>query len=344
LSLSSACKVAYFRGYAAASIDLSSNPGAMLAVGLSETEIKSFIDQIGPHHGQITIACLNSPKSITLSGSKCSIDAIQALLEKERVFFKRLPGHLAYHSPQMNEVAQPYKGLLTGLCSGPPIHDHLVMVSSLTGSKVSVESASTVNYWVENLISPVKFAQALSNLGNPSVKKLRGSLNADKASLLISEFLEIGPHSTLKGAIRDSVVPKTGQTSFSYSSMLVRGRSAYDTAAHALGYLWCQGYKVNVGEFNTKLRNCNEQHNMLTDLPGYPFDHSKKFWIESRISQSFRFRKHAPLPVLGTPVVDWNPLDPRWRNVITISENTWIKDHNVCNPWYTTSRRTLTYL
>jgi acyl transferase domain-containing protein len=330
LSLRSACRIAYFRGCVAASLEVSTHPGAMLAVGLSEMEIQDFINQIDSKHGLITIACLNSPKSVTLSGSRASIDELEDLLEREKVFFRRLPGRVAYHSPQMHEVAQLYKTLIADISSGSPINDRLVMVSSLTGRKISVESTSTANDWVENLTSPVKFAQALSKLGGPLVRKLRESVNGNESIPSVSDFLEIGPHSTLKGAVRDSIIPKTRQKSFSYASMLVRGRSAHDTAAEALGHLWCQGYKVNIALFND-CKSPNQQHNMLTNLPGYPFDHSKKFWLESRISQGFRFREHAPLPVLGTPVPDWSPLEPRWRNIISLADNTWIKDHNVSN-------------
>lgn len=68
---------------------------------------------------------------------------------------------------------------------------------------------------------------------------------------------------------------------------------------------------------------------MLVDLPSYPFNHTRKYWVESRISKNFRFRQTASHELLGTPVADWNPLDARWRNIIRLSQRQWIQDHKV---------------
>ena len=68
---------------------------------------------------------------------------------------------------------------------------------------------------------------------------------------------------------------------------------------------------------------------MAVDLPSYPFNHSKRYWDESRISKNFRFRKHPRHELLGTPVPDWNQLEPRWRNFLRVSESSWIVEHEV---------------
>ncbi|KUJ10154.1 reducing type I polyketide synthase [Mollisia scopiformis] len=328
LSVGSACKVAYFRGFVAAILERSATPGSMLAVGMSEDEANAFLNKLQLEDGQVTVACINSPKSITLSASKSSIDMLQVLFEKENIFVRRLPVHVAYHSPQMDEIAELYRKLISELDSGLPVSDDLVMFSSLTGSKISNEETSRPKYWVDNMISPVKFSQALGNLGNQAAKKLRKSLKPDKLPPPVNYFLEIGPHSTLKGAIKATMDSLSKQDTITYMPTLVRGKSAVETAAEALGNLWCRGHEVNLCLFNDS-EVPSRQRNMLVDLPCYPFDHSRKFWLESRLSKGLRFRQHAPLPVLGTAVADWNPLEPRWRNIITLAENPWIKDHNV---------------
>ena len=68
---------------------------------------------------------------------------------------------------------------------------------------------------------------------------------------------------------------------------------------------------------------------MLTNLPAYPFNHSQRYWIESRLSKRFRFREHAEHELLGTAVEDWNPLDARWRKIIKLSESEWMADHKI---------------
>ena len=80
-----------------------------------------------------------------------------------------------------------------------------------------------------------------------------------------------------------------------------------------VGRLHCIGYSTDVKKafgFSGDRRKC------LTDLPEYPFDHSKSYWHESRLSKSHRFRKYARNDLLGNRVFDWNPLEARWRNII----------------------------
>ena len=221
-----------------------------------------------------------------------------------------------------------YRVLISDLSTDAPISDDIIMFSSLSGSKVSNKDTSKASYRVENMISPVKFSQAIGNLAGYHGKKLRRTISAGKSGISVDQFLEIGPHSTLKSVVREGLVTKPNKNPLNYTSVLVRGKSAVDTAADAIGRLWCQGHSVNIGIFNDSKQTL-QHRSMLIDLPEYPFDHSRKFWTESRISKGYRFRQRPPLEVLGTPVADWNPLEPRWRNLINLSENSWIKDHNV---------------
>lgn len=65
-----------------------------------------------------------------------------------------------------------------------------------------------------------------------------------------------------------------------------------------------------------------------------PFDiadprssHTKKFWHESRTNRNHRLRRTPRLDLLGYPVNDFNPLEPRWVNHIRVSENPWLADY-----------------
>lgn len=328
LSHSSACRVAYYRGVVAASIYQYHTSGAMLAVGLPENKVQEYLNREGFKEHNLVIACFNSPQNHTVSGSASAIDDLQAVLEREGVFAKRLPVRVAYHSNHMNEVAPVYKGLIDGLTTGIPLSQNLTMFSSVTGSEVFREQLSTTDYWADNMVSPVKFIQAMENIHFPHTKKLGKWQQNGKIGITVNHILEIGPHSTLKGAIREILSINSKKPSFSYGSILVRGRSAKQTAMDATGQLWCLGYPLNIGLINDSEETLPQRH-MLVNLPSYPFDHSKKYWLESRISKAFRFRRQPPHELLGTQVADWNPLEPRWRNFIRLSESPWVQDHNV---------------
>ncbi|KAF2463776.1 KR-domain-containing protein [Lindgomyces ingoldianus] len=74
---------------------------------------------------------------------------------------------------------------------GDPVLDNnaTLMVSSVTGQKVTPTELSTGQYWVDNLTSPVCFVDALQYIMQAAPK-----LDGIKA---ISDYIEIGPHGAL---------------------------------------------------------------------------------------------------------------------------------------------------
>jgi acyl transferase domain-containing protein len=320
LSHHSACKVAYFRGVVAASlVATSEQAGAMLAVGSSEPEIMGYI--LDAHLEEaISIACYNSPRSLTLSGDRVSILKLEAILKSHGLFARLVQVPVAYHSRQMNEVADDYRNLIQGLEAGTPLATDVLMYSSTTSLPTCVDDVLKESYWVQNLISPVKFLQAVSKL------ILQQEKRPSKTDIHL--FLEIGPHSTLQGPLKDIVRSLPKSKGIAYSSLLVRNKSALDTTLDSVGKLFCMGFGVDVDTVNNPTKELKDRR-MLVELPSYQFNHTKKYWLESRLSKNFRFNTFPPHEFLGTRVPDWNPLEARWRHFIRSSEITWIKDHRV---------------
>jgi acyl transferase domain-containing protein len=61
-----AMKIAYIRGVYSGIVSKGSKLGAMLAAGISEEEAHEYLDAVAPE--SVVVACVNSPKSVTLSG------------------------------------------------------------------------------------------------------------------------------------------------------------------------------------------------------------------------------------------------------------------------------------
>ena len=158
----------------------------------------------------------------------------------------------------------------------------------------------------------------------PKVKKL----GAQKTSAPITELLEIGPHGALRGPLREIMEQLPDANRAGYETLLKRGSSATQTSLAAAGWLYCRGHSIDIAKINgggTKQVSAN----LLVDLPSYPFNHSKSYWNESRISQGYRFRKHVRHELLGAPVPDWDRNNAVWRNWIRVTESPWVKDHRV---------------
>ncbi|KAM0165973.1 hypothetical protein ACHAQE_002074 [Botrytis cinerea] len=326
LSQKSACKVAYFRGqHVARLVTSGQSHGTMISVGLSEEVTNRYIQNLfGSLSETLVVACINSPENVTVSGDEVSIEILKANLDKDSIFNRKLAVNVAYHSSQMNTIAADYLESLGILESGDSSYNKITMISSVTTKVVSPADLQKAEYWVDNLTSPVRFSNALAKIC------ISGSLGTQKlgikhASMSITDILEIGPHSTLQGPIK--ALLKKLKVDITYSSCMVRTLPAPNCFAQAMGQLWCHGYKIDV--MKTSGSEGMQPRMTLPDLPQYPFDHSKQYWHESRLSKGLRFRKQARLDLLGAPDVNWNPMEARWRNYLRVSEQPWIEDHKI---------------
>jgi acyl transferase domain-containing protein len=305
----------------------------MLAVALSA-------EQIGPYFAKVrkegqwgpVVACYNSPESITVSGIEDQIDELIFLLTEANVFNRKLRVNVAYHSPQMKEVALEYLERLTPLNQGYQYTHPVGMISSVTGGNYTASEISKASYWVENMVSPVQFSQAVENMCKKSPKSVTKKLNrSHRSAVAVDYLLEIGPHGALRGPVREILKFHHRGTDIKYDSLLSRNISALDTLLQAVGRLHCSGYKVNLPAINGLSSKSSKTAWMaLPSLPEYQFNHSQRHWHESRITSDLKHKNHRYMELLGKQSLDWNPLTPCWRNFLRIKDMPWIEDHKVC--------------
>ncbi|KNG81069.1 putative polyketide synthase [Aspergillus nomiae NRRL 13137] len=327
----SAWKIAFYRGLWTSKLErFSSINGAMLAVTLSPQAVAPFFKRATTHYSalRLTVACINSPHSVTVSGEQQQIDTLKEYLDKEQIFCRRLKVRVAYHSFQMNEIETQYHQAM-GLVEGT---DHRGkrpnILSSVTGTWISHSEMRSASYWVQNLVSTVNFCDALttlcSNTTDMAVKKLDGS---HRKALRIHHLLDVGPHSVLQGPVKDTQKGIRGSAA-AYYPLLVRGQPAVATFLQAVGHLYAAGYPTIMSRVNP-CSSKQEKPMCLPSLPEYPFNHSRSYWHESQISRNQRLPKVNKNDLLGMPESNWNPLEPRWRHIIRASDLPWIEDHQV---------------
>ena len=304
-----------------------------MAIALSEAEIQPHLASIAQEFGpdRLAVGCVNSPMNITVTGDEECLDTLKITMDQQQVFARKLEVNVAYHSTHMNDIASEYLGLIqdTSQPNYSQAHeDWPIMFSSVTGLYVSKTRLAQSEYWVENMASKVKFSDAISQMCSYSLHGNAGSESKDNTTLP-SHLIEIGPHCALRKPLKE-ILPGAGTSyGLGYYTALTRGVSALQTMLELAGHLSCRGHMVDIRAVNSpQLRQSNLL--VLSDLPEYPFNHLQSYWLESRLSRNFRFRKHGRHELLGTPTVDWNPAEGRWRNIIRAAENPWIKDHKVC--------------
>lgn len=324
-------KIAYYRGTSSALLrDSNSHLGAMISVGLSEAHAQVYIDQLTDNFGKcgLSVACINSHKNVTISGDADQIDSLKSVLDREQVFARKLNVGVAYHSYHMEAIAAGYGELIQDLEKEPPLSNSTRMISSVTGDIVTAEDLCSSQYWITNMISPVRFSDGLEKLCYRSTGKIQKKLDCSHRNYFqIDTLLEIGPHSALQRPVLDILDRLSGPLKQTYNCILHRHQASLHSSLQAIGQLYCLGYPVNLNKVNVvdKMKPLLA----LPNLPEYPFDHSQEFWLESRISKRFRLSKQAKLDLLGKPGLDSNPLEAVWRNFLRISEMPWIDDHVV---------------
>lgn len=288
-----------------------STPGGMLVTTLSEVDAYQYIDHIGSK--RLSLACINSPSSTTISGDKEALDELRRTLEKESVMAKPLAIDVAYHSHHMKAVADQYLCGLQGL-EHSRARDNIQLYSSVTGQPKTTGFGP--EYWVQNLVSTVRFSDALV----AACELAPGSRAVPRV------FLEVGPHAALAGPVKQTLVSGPSKVDHKYVSALVRERNAYTSVLSLAGKLFEFGVDINLEAVNDISGGAYDRVAMH-DLPPYSWDYSNRYWHESRLSKEYRFRKHPYHDLLGLRLVGSTPLEPVWRNLLSVDAQPWLAEH-----------------
>lgn len=299
----------------------------MLAVGLGENDVQSYLDQISPDHGHVVVACINSPSSVTLSGDLSAIAEIKTLLDADNVFNRKLAVNTAYHSPHMQALADAYTQSLGDLKQSKSAEkSNVTMFSSVTGEVVDDATLVTPQYWVSNMVNPVKFNHAVKAGLEFSPSKRRTAGNAQ----YVNQFVEVGPHSALQGPLKQILDAGQGKKRYEvpYVSVLSRGKDAVRHCLDSLGKLFQRGYPVDISGVNGS-QSDNQNPRLLTNLPPFAWNHSTRYWYESAVSAAFRHRKLPRYDLVGVLNEHSTEIEPFWTNYLRVSEAPWIEHHKV---------------
>ena len=321
LSHLAALSVSYHRGFISKLVKHKLHEkGAMLAVALGEGEASKHIAQLKT--GVVTVACVNSPASTTISGDEAAIDELKAILDDQAVFARKLKVDIAYHSHHVQKVAAQYHSSLNGLEFSAP-RPSVKFISSVTAAQKS--NGFSPSYWVQNLTSPVRFSDALAELCRIQHTESRFSPDS------VPCFIEVGPHSALAGPARQILAqPNLTSTSFRYLPSLVRDHDGLHSILSLCARLFELGYPLNLDP-RALFGSSNTHSAVVHDLPTYPWDHCTKYWHESRLSKEFRLRPNPHHDLLGIRIPSGTPFEPMWRNILNLQTLPWLRDHAVDN-------------
>ncbi|MFI9379844.1 SDR family NAD(P)-dependent oxidoreductase [Kutzneria sp. NPDC052558] len=234
-SLDQACALVAARGRLMQAVP---GDGAMLAIAATEEEAGEWMTD------RVSVAALNAPGSVVLSGDRRELAEIEAGLgDRKRTWLRVSHG---FHSPQMDAMLDEFAEVIGGWTFQPPT---IGLISNTTGKLADAELVCDPGYWVRHVRQPVRFADGV-----------RAALEqgADR-------FVEMGPGSVLTALVDGPVcrVP-----------VLPSKRPAPEAVVAALGALWAAGTEVSWEGVFAGLDG------RVVELPTYAFQR-ERYWLDA---------------------------------------------------------------
>ncbi|MFF4701203.1 type I polyketide synthase [Streptomyces chattanoogensis] len=214
--------------------------GGMVSVALGVEAVRERIVAWGE---AISVAAVNGPSSVVVSGEPGALDELMAACEADDVRARRIAVDYASHSAQVDVL---HDELLDVLGSIRPQESRVPLMSTVTGDWLDTTTMDAA-YWHRNLRQTVEFETATSAL-------------ADQGFGL---FVEVSPHPVLTFAIQD--VPAVGTLRRDDGGWARFLTSAGEAFAHGADVDWTQAIPAEAA---------------TVDLPTYPFQH-QRYWLES---------------------------------------------------------------
>ncbi len=222
-------------------------PGRMAVVRRDAREIETRLPE------GVTLAAINAPGLSVVSGSFEAVDRFLDDLAAEGIQTSILKTSHAFHSPMMAPAAEALRARFPAAACQPLALD---IASTSLGRVVDREAFTEASYWSEQMLNPVRFAEALTAAAG----------NGRRI------FIEVGPRQTL-GVLATESLAEVGALAI---ESLQQGSEAHrgedQQLAAALGRLWMAGVAVDW----SALHDAGRQR---LPLPGYPFER-KRLWID----------------------------------------------------------------
>ncbi|MGO4632846.1 type I polyketide synthase [Streptomyces sp. 2RAF24] len=157
LTLSDAARVVARRSQALAAI---TGRGGLLSVAASARDVRALMAELGATQGSLSVAVLNGPRSVVVSGPPADLDALHARCEAAGVRARRLSVDYAAHSPEVEAVREELSAALAPVV---PREARLPVYSAATGAPVE-PAGQDAAFWYRSLREPVRFEEATRSM------------------------------------------------------------------------------------------------------------------------------------------------------------------------------------
>ncbi|MDG9720409.1 type I polyketide synthase [Streptomyces sp. DH24] len=290
LSLTDACALVAARGRLMAALP---EGGVMVAVEAGEDDVRPLLTD------GVSIAAVNSPTSVVVSGTEDDVDRVLAALDGRRR--TRLAVSHAFHSPLMEPMLDDFRQAVAQLEFHEP---RIAVASGVTGRIAEPEELCSAEYWVRHVRETVRFADGVTALSDAGA----------------TAFLEVGPDAALTAPAR-AVLPERAVA----LPLLRRDRAEEPALVTALAGLHVHGVGVDWAAFfaGTGARR--------VDLPTYAFQR-ERYWPSGGLRTAdvtgagLEAVRH---PLLGAAMLVAGTDELVLTGVLSPAVQPWLADHRV---------------
>jgi acyl transferase domain-containing protein/NADPH:quinone reductase-like Zn-dependent oxidoreductase/acyl carrier protein len=287
ITLEEGVHIIYHRG---AILEKIAGKGTLLAAGLSSEKAMGYLESFP----DLEIATINSPQSVTIAGTSESLELLDRQLMADGVFSKFVRVEVAYHSSQTSILE---KELVAAFSFVQPRLASIPLYSTVTGAEADAV-LHNAEYWWKNVRQQVFFSQTIEQL----IK--RGYTN----------FIEIGPHPVLGGAIKEIAAVSDANVSTFFT--LKRQAFESETINTNIEELMGAGVAVSL--------NPGIEGDMIR-LPAYAWD-KEYCWTQAAEITSFRSGENTSHPFLQEKIPGPGTC---WKTQINRPALQYLKDHQI---------------
>lgn len=282
--------------------------GTLLAASVSLDDARALI---GGHETVLSLAAVNGPCSVTLSGKVQALGVIAKALDERQIFNRFLAVDVPYHGPQLDPSRDEFLEALQGLSP----RSHAIPIVSGVDGRLTDGTGLDAGYWWRNVRQPVLFADAVRAL----------ALGGHEV------FVEISPHPVLAPSVRECfardesvrAAQPTGEVGD--VAVLPSARRGEDDRAVMLGSLaelYARGRGI---EWTNVVGRDGER----VPLPRYPWQRERHWFEAADGGSTGSFRRvgtDTGHPLLG---LRQRSVRPTWETDLSEGRLAFLRDHRV---------------
>ncbi|KAB1109214.1 SDR family NAD(P)-dependent oxidoreductase [Micromonospora aurantiaca] len=295
LSLPDAARVVALRSRALRAL---AGHGAMASVALPADTVRDRIARFGE---RISVAAVNGPAAVVVSGEPEAVEELLAELAGEQTRVRRIAVDYASHSAQVERIRDELAEVLAGITPGPAA----VPLFSTTDLRWLDGEEMGPDYWYRNLRRPVELERAIRSL----------------AAEGHDAYVECSPHPVLTVGVEETLADHDGDAVVVGS--VQRDQGGLERFLLSLAQLHVSGVAV---DWRPALAGGRR-----VDLPTYAFAH-RRYWprpISGPGDVGAAGLDTAGHPLLGASVVLVETRGHLFTGRLSADAQPWLADHRV---------------